>query len=210
MENELEEKPKKKQVYGKMTPKREAFCQAVIRGMTYKDAYMSAYDCKDMKESTIYVAALTLKKVPVVADRIKELQLELQRDNKITVDKVLAELAHIAFDDIKNYMDFRTEKKIVGVDENNEPIYSYNPVVDIKDSAMIDTRAISEVVVDNKGNLKFKLYSKDTALAKLGQYLGLFIDKSEVTGKDGGPIEVDDARKLLVERLAKKPHQDGD
>jgi hypothetical protein len=30
-----------------LTPKQEAFCQAVASGKSYKDAYISAYDCTD-------------------------------------------------------------------------------------------------------------------------------------------------------------------
>lgn len=29
-----------------LTPKQEKFCQCVVSGMTYKDSYMTAYDCK--------------------------------------------------------------------------------------------------------------------------------------------------------------------
>jgi hypothetical protein len=29
------------------------------------------------------------------------------------------------------------------------------------------------------------------ALDKMGKYLGMFTDKMEITGKDGGPIDID-------------------
>lgn len=213
MDNEQSDIPvrkSKKNTIRALSERQELFCLNVVKGMLIKEAYRTSYGCENMKEATISAAASNLHHSPRIQARIKEMQFEMQREHKVTVEKVLTELAHIAFDDIKNYVDFRTEKKQVGTDKNGNPIYDYAQVVDIKDSERIDTRSISEVAVDQKGNFKFKLYPKDTALVKLGQYLGLFIDKTELTGKDGGPIEINDARQLLIEKLSKKPHQEGD
>jgi len=87
---------------------------------------------------------------------------------EISQDKVLREFAHIAFDDIRNYLEFWT-------DENGKL------QVELKPSKEIDTRNISEIQLDN-GKLKFKLYPKDNALTQLGRHLGLFNDKFSVDG----------------------------
>lgn len=192
----------------RMTPKREKFCQNIVKCMSQRAAYKDAFNPPNMKDYVIDREASALCRNPVVAARIKEIQEEIRKDNQVTVEKVIEELANIAFDDIKNYVNFKTEKRVVGKDDLGQPVYEDMPVVDIKNSDQIDTRAISEVSVDTRGNFKFKLYPKDAALFKLGQYLGLFIDRSEITGKDGGPIEVCDARKLLLERLIKKGNED--
>ncbi|PHP66715.1 terminase small subunit [Zhengella mangrovi] len=42
-----------------------------------------------------------------------------------------------------------------------------------------------------------------SAWAALGKHLGMFKDKVEVSGPDGGPIEVSDARKRIAGRIAK-------
>lgn len=211
MSKDEKETPKKRPgiVPGTMrlTPKREKFCQNIVMCMTQRAAYKDAFAPPNMKDYVIDREASILRRNPIVSARIKEIQHEIQKDNQVTVEKVLAELAHIAFDDIKNYVDFRNEKQMVGLDEQLKPVYDYMPVVEVKDSNDIDTRAISEITVDGKGNFKFKLYPKDAALFKLGQYLGLFVDRSEITGKDGGPIEVCDARKMLLERLTKKSNE---
>lgn len=91
----------------------------------------------------------------------------------ITADKVLQEIASIAFDDISNYLDFRTEKVQVGVDEG-QPIYEYKTIADIKDSRTIDTKNVSEVSIGKDGQFKFKLYCRDEALNSLGKHLKLF------------------------------------
>lgn len=212
MANEKEEAPKKKRgiVPGTMrlTPKREKFCQNIVKCMNQRAAYKDAFNPPNMKDYVIDREASVLRRNPIVAARIKEIQHEIQKDNQVTIEKVLAELAHIAFDDVKNYLDFRNEKKLVGYDEKLQPVFEYLPIVEVKNSGDIDTRGISEVTVDARGNFKFKLYPKDAALFKLGQYLGLFVDRSEITGKDGGPIEVCDARKLLLEKLIKKSNEE--
>lgn len=42
--------------------------------------------------------------------------------------------------------------------------------------------------------------------ATLGKHLGMFVDRKELTGKDGGPIEImtPDQRKARIEELEQK------
>lgn len=46
--------------------------------------------------------------------------------------------------------------------------------------------------------MKFKLHDKISALEKVGRHLGMFTEKVESSGKDGGPIELTDARAALL------------
>ena len=50
--------------------------------------------------------------------------------------------------------------------------------------------------------LTVKLYDSQSALRDLGRYHKLFVDRAEVTGKDGDPIPIEDARAALAQRLA--------
>lgn len=36
-----------------LTPKQEKFCQCVVSGMSYKDSYMTAYDCQSERAANI-------------------------------------------------------------------------------------------------------------------------------------------------------------
>lgn len=215
---EVEKEPKQKKPAKEiMTQKKELFCQAVFTGMSNKDAYTFAYKPKTTKDSNIARYSSDLAQQPIVKARLEELRATLTERNMITVEKVLEEMSHIAFDNIKNYIEFRTIP-IVERDEDKEPIYDANgkPMLDyvqrviMKDSDEIDGRSISEVKLDARGNLSFKLYPKDAALNKIGQYLGMFVEKTEISGKDGGPIEIVDARRNLVERLIKKRNETAD
>jgi phage terminase small subunit len=111
---------------------------------------------------------------------IQEAMKKREKRTEITQDKVLKELAKLAFADIKDFLSFRTEKTIVDHDkETGEPIIDYAHVVELKDSDQVDGSLISEVQLKN-GELKFKLHDKVKALEMCGRHLGMFKDKAEV------------------------------
>jgi phage terminase small subunit len=126
------------------------------------EAYKKAYGCTNDGTARVNASRL-LANANIKAELDKKLK-ELTEKAGVTAEKVIEELAHIAFDDIKNYLRFY-------------PDVEGNIKVDIKDSNTIDTRAISEVSIGKDGQFKFKLYCKDNALVQLGKNLGLFAEK---------------------------------
>lgn len=111
--------------------------------------------------------ATQLLRKPWVAEAVQRAIEERMRRTDINADKVISELAHIAFDDIRNYLRFYSD------DDGNIK-------VQVKDSEEVDTRSISEVSLGRDGQFRFKMYAKDTALVQLGKHLGLFNEKMEV------------------------------
>jgi phage terminase small subunit len=69
-----------------LTAKQEAFCQAIVSGMSQADAYRKAYDAGKMKADTIQQAASRLMADSKVSARVQELRApvvaELQYDLK--------------------------------------------------------------------------------------------------------------------------------
>lgn len=161
-----------------LTPKQEKFVQGLFTGMSQREAYKQAFDTTRMNDNTIDVKACQLANTDKIRIRLAELTEELKNRNMVTVEKVLNELSHIAFDDISNYLSYKTVKAVVGY-EDGEPIVDYKTVVELKDSDTIDTRSISEVSIGPNGTFKFKQYCKDNALVQLGKHLGMFVDKVE-------------------------------
>lgn len=51
---------------------------------------------------------------------------------------------------------------------------------------------------------EIELYDAQAALALLGKHHRLFVERQEITGKDGQPIEVNDARDRLLRRLTRR------
>jgi phage terminase small subunit len=174
----------------KLNPKQKRFVEEYLIDLNATQAAIRAgYSNKTAQEQS----SRLLSNVMVQAG-IQEAMKERSKRTEITADRVLQELAHIAFDDVRNYLSFRQEKQLIGFDESEEapvPIYEYMPIIDIKDSETIDTRNISEVSLSKKDGFKFKMYCKDHALVNLGKHLGLFKENLNVTGNIGVTI-VDD------------------
>jgi phage terminase small subunit len=163
----------------KLTDKQKAFCEEYLVDFNGMQAAIRAGYSEKTARS---IAAENLTK-PYMQEYLLELKAERANRVKISQDDVLRELIHIAFDDIKNYLDFRTEKAQVDTDKNGMPVYGYKTIVDVKDSDGIDTRNVQEVSLGANGSFKFRLYSKDEALLQLGRHLGLFTDNLNMQGK---------------------------
>ena len=114
-----------------------------------------------------------------VAAYIQERMQERQKRTEITQDRVLQELAAIAFAKATDYAEVKDE------------------CVKIKDTKDLDeqqTRAIAGIK-EGKFGIEVKLNDKEKALELLGRHLGMFKDKVEVSGleeekkKLGGILE---------------------
>lgn len=124
-------------------------------------------------------------KKPQIAKAISEAQVKRAIRTEITADRVLEELAKIGFSNMQDYI--RT------TDDGDA-------FVDLSNLTREQAAAISEITVedftDGRGKdardvrkVKFKLSDKRAALVDIGKHLGMFIERRELTGKDGGPIE---------------------
>ena len=108
---------------------------------------------------------------------------------EITQDKVLAELAKIGFADIRKLV--KWGEGIAVADPESGAIEIVNGISLIGSDQIDDATAasISEVSQTNQG-LKVKMHDKRAALVDIGKHLGMFKEKLELTGKDGGPVEM--------------------
>lgn len=77
----------------RLTAKQEAFCIAIVKGMTQSDAYRASYDAKNMKMATINRAATELFANPLITARIAEIRAPVVRDARITLEDHIAEMA---------------------------------------------------------------------------------------------------------------------
>ena len=130
------------------------------------------------------------------------------RRTEITADKVLEEYAKLGFSDVTDYLQVVTERVLVGHDkETGEPISDISQFVLMKDTANIPKdklAAISEIKQAKDGSISFKLHDKRGALDSIARHLGMFTERIEHTGKDGGPIQTAvDLSGLTIEELRK-------
>lgn len=96
----------------------------------------------------------------------------------ISPERVLAELGRIGFSDMRKFATWGS----AGV--------SLLDCATLGDDAARCVSEVSETTSKDGGSIKFKLHDKVGALTLIGKHLGMFVDKVEHSGKDGGPIQV--------------------
>lgn len=175
----------------------ERFCNEYIIDLNGTQAAIRA----GYSEKTAAAQSARLLRNVNIQNRISELQAERSKRTEITQDMVLKELAHIAFDDIGNYLEFKTEQ--VPVKVLDMILTEYRTIVDLKDSKGINTKNIQEVSIGKDGQFKFKLYNRMDALKALGEHLGLF--KGDASGKEDEALEKLDQILKITEVEANEP-----
>lgn len=170
----------------KLTPKQARFVDEYLVDLNATQAAIRAgYSPKTANEQ----AARLLANVSVqsaIAERMKARQTRTE----ITQDMVVSELARIAFGNKRALMKWGPD----GV-----KLVDSSTITD-EDAAMVSE--VSETVTEAGGTIKLKTHDKVKALELLGKHLGMFSDKVELTGKDGGPIETKAMRDLTDAELA--------
>lgn len=105
-----------------------------------------------------------------IAKRIKKAQAKRAERTQVTVDRVVIELAKIAFSNAGDYFTWGPD----GV--------TLNPSADLTTEQKAAVSEASETVTEAGGTIRVKLHDKVAALEKLGKYLGMFIDRTELSG----------------------------
>lgn len=179
-----------------LTPKQARFVDEYMVDLNAtKAATRAGYSAKTAAD----IGRQLLRKTPV-ARAIAERQRVISDRTGVTAEAVVAELAKIGFANMQDYM---------RAGQQGDPYLDFSALT--RDQAA----ALSEVTVEDfvvgRGDdardvrrVKFKLHDKRAALVDLGKHLGIFTEKVELTGKDGGPVETKDvsARDLLASKLS--------
>lgn len=119
-----------------------------------------------------------------------EIQSEMQRRAHrcdVTADRVIKELARIAFAD---------PSKIMKV--NKRQGVHLTPTDELDED---HRRCVSELAEGRQG-IRIKLNDKVRALELLGKHLGMFIDRMEMTGQGGGPVRLQAMTDEELEEIA--------
>lgn len=191
-----------------LTPKQEAFCQKYIELGNATEAYYAAYDAQGSKPITANRKAKELLDNGKIAARVRELQAGHQKRHEVTVDRVVKEFARLAFLDIR---------KVFDENGNLRPIHELDDDTAAAIAGLeVEVRRVpGESDEDLEGQPhggalkrqhgttarlhKIKLADKKGALDSIARHLGMFTDKTEVTGKDGGPIETKHSGSVTLE-----------
>ena len=164
-----------------MTPKQALFIQEYLIDLNATQAAIRAgYSKKTAKQ----IGQENLTK-PDVKKAIDEAISERWKRTEITQDRVLKELARIAFADPRN-------------------VFEWGPGgVTLRDSASLsddDAAAVAEVsqtITDSGGSTKGKMYDKQRALELLGRHLGMFTDKVQMDHSGSVSLQAEVRKALL-------------
>jgi phage terminase small subunit len=193
-----------------LTPKQRRFVEAYLsNGRNAAAAYRAAYATK-AKPAQVAVEATRLLRHPRIALIVAEADAKAQRATEKVVDRyaatqerIVAELARIGFASMADYVRVQPDG---------------TAVVDLRDVDDDQFRAVSEVTVEQAGDIgdddqpvpvkrvKIKLHDKRAALVDLARIQGFVVDRKEISGVGGKPIEVEQqvtafGRELLQRRF---------
>lgn len=148
-----------------LTPKQEAFCQAFIETGNASAAYRRAYNASRMKSDVITVKASELLSSGNVAVRVAELRHSLAERCDASNEKVIREVAALAFSDIRKL--FNDDGTVKHVSELDDMTAAAIAAIDVSEICGSDGTVIGFVK-------KIKLWDKNSAQERLCKHLGLF------------------------------------
>jgi phage terminase small subunit len=168
----------------RLRPKQRRFVEEyLIEFNGTKAAIRAGYSAKTARE----IAAENLTK-PLIQMAISEEVEKRGKRCELTADRVLLEISRLAFADIRGAFDEHGRLKPVrDLDDDLAPAVA---AVEVSVGFTDITKKIKSKKIKSDITKKIKLWDKGSALERLGRHLGLFVERTEHTGKGGGPIEM--------------------
>ena len=149
----------------KLSPRQQQFLREYLLDLNAtKAAERAGYSVRNAKK-----IGWELLQKPHIAAAIKEAMEAREERTLVTVDRVVQELAMVAFANIADAFD--AEGKLLPIGKMPR---SFQSAIDIYQR-------------DDRG-VRIKMHDKISALEKLGRHLGIFIDKVQLKGDAENPI----------------------
>lgn len=171
-----------------LTAKQKRFCDEYLIDLNATQAAIRAgYSAATAREQ----AARLLTKV-IVKEYIQQLQTERSKRTDITKDRVLQELAAIAFANIDDFVRVTEQEfKSITFDEEGIPTETSRlvKIVDVFETDKVDPAKIPALssIKQGRDGIEVKIHDKQKALELIGRHLGMFNDKLDVTS-GGDPL----------------------
>lgn len=158
-----------------LTPKQQRFIAEYLVDLNATQAAVRA----GYSPRTAEAAGSRLLRNVKVAAAISEAQAARSARTQITQDRVLEELARIAFSDVlRNYVvDDDGRLALAG----GAPEGASAAVASVK--RKVRTFTTEDGATETSVEVEYKVWDKNTALANLGKHLGLFVERIEHSGE---------------------------
>lgn len=150
-----------------VTEKQKIFADEYLIDLNATRAYKVAYPAVKKDETAMANGSRMLRNAKV-AEYIAERMQDRQERTEVTQDRVIAELAAIAFAKATDYVSIRGDEVLLH---------------DTDKLTEAQVRAIAGIK-QGKNGIELKLNDKEKALELLGRHLGMFKDKVEVSAID--------------------------
>lgn len=154
----------------KLTAKQELFAQNYIKTGNASEAFRLSYDAKNMTTKSIWEKSCVLLKNVKVAERVNELQQELNKKHDLSKERILEELDCIMNANIKDYVHWDGEE------------LKFKPFDLLTDE---QSRAIESIKMGRNG-LELKLHGKSWTIERICKMLGY-----------DAPVKVDNSVKFI-------------
>lgn len=146
--------------------KQDLFLKEYLKDLNATQAYIRAgYKVKDEKSAAVLANRL-LKNVKV-QEKIRVAMAEREKRTEITQDRVLREIANLAFTDRTGIVNLKKNRVII---QDFEDLTS-------------EQRACVAGVKETKHGIEVTFYNKEKALEMLGRHLGMFKDNVKIDGE---------------------------
>lgn len=205
-----------------LTPKQATFVREYLIDLNGTQAAIRAgYSEKTARQ----IADQLLSKLDITEAVGKAMDKRAAR-TEITADRVLAEMAKVGFANLSDVVSWGSKEVAIGYDDDGKRLSPQDigdavmvqrelaPYVDAVESCDLPEHvrsAVSEVALTKDG-LKIKMHDKNAALVSLARHLGMFVERREVTGKDGEaliPAITDLERAKAIASLVQKMQSGG-
>lgn len=175
-----------------LNPKQKRFVDQYLVDLNATQAAIRAgYSEKTAKQ----IGSRLLSHVDV-AKAIEAGQAKLAEKHGVTLEKIVAELALLGFSNMQDYMRSSAD---------GDPFLDFSALT--REQAAALTEVTVEDFKDGRGEdardvkrVKFKLADKRAALVDLGKHLGMFTDKVQLSGPNGGAIPITRIERVIVGR----------
>ncbi|CAL7867511.1 terminase small subunit [Fusobacterium necrophorum] len=163
--------------------KQDLFVKEYLKDLNATQAYIRA-GYKFKSENVAAASAAKILRNPKIQEKIQKAMAEREKRTEITQDRVLREIANLAFTDRTGIVNLKKNRVIIRDFEELTP----------------EQRACVAGVKETKYGIEVSFYNKEKALEMLGRHLGMFTEKVEVKGE----LKTEDPFKGLTTEELKK------
>jgi len=180
------------------------FCEEYLIDLNATQAAIRA----GYKEKFAHTNAPKLLQNTTIRTKIDELMQARSQRTEITQDRVLRELAIIAFSNAADYASVIEREAVMEVDghqvklldDDGNPILYRTVEPVLTETLTEDQKRALSVIKKGRDGFEVKPYDKVRALELLGKHLGMFQDKVEVRGEINNPmagLTTEELKKLI-------------